>query len=116
MLAPLGLTPTRLDLRYVLLRSKIPPNQTEIADALGVSRPVITRMVQSLVEIGLVRCFGGAILRDAIVEVKKPVDREVPERFGAARGLFETLVKWEERFMWWQQTFSTTHFVHSRAR
>jgi len=34
-------------------------------------------------------------LRDAIVEVKKPLDRNVPERFG----------EWEARITWWQQVF-----------
>lgn len=118
LLVGYGLTPARSDLLFFLSRCGAAPCITQIAEALAVSVPVISRMVRSLVELklvikiplGLYRLvqltdLGRTFLRKAILNVKKPLDRDVPERFRAAKyGVIEVLMKWEGHSMCWQQT------------
>ena len=105
LLAPHGLTPARFDMLYILwCRGKWGArSQQEIKSLLGVSRPTISRMLKSLAELGLIlrfghrrhrraslTPFGRAVMRRAILDVKKPVERDVPEIFRAAeRGILK---------------------------
>jgi DNA-binding MarR family transcriptional regulator len=52
----MGLTAARFDLLYLLweMPEDLPRSQKEIVRQLGVTRPVVSRMVRSLMEIGLV--------------------------------------------------------------
>src|SRR3989442_7513805 len=50
-----GLTPARFDLMFTLLHGA--RHQTELAQILGVSAPVISRMLRSLVDLGLVKRY-----------------------------------------------------------
>jgi DNA-binding MarR family transcriptional regulator len=52
-LAELGLTAARFDLLYAVLERLGPP-QVDLCNALGVSAPTVSRMVNSLQELGLV--------------------------------------------------------------
>jgi DNA-binding MarR family transcriptional regulator len=53
-LAALGLTAARFDLLYVLYEPRTPLGQRFIHRKLGVTRPVVSRMLKSLRELGLV--------------------------------------------------------------
>lgn len=122
LLAPHGLTPARFDMLYIIWRAGKcgSRSQEQIKSHLGVSRPTISRMLKSLADLGLIRRFrilrfryatltplGRAVMRRAIIDVKKPLDRSVPEVFGAAqRGLFETLMRVEDFLMVFQVAFA----------
>jgi DNA-binding MarR family transcriptional regulator len=55
LLAPFGLTPARFDLMYLLPRStQRGIKQSDVTRSLGVTAPTVSRMVKSLVELGLV--------------------------------------------------------------
>ncbi len=105
LLAPHGLTPARFDMLYILWSSTELGccSQQDFKALLGVSGPTISRMLKSLAELGLIirfghrrhRCaaltsLGRAVMRRALLDVKKPVSRDVPEIFEAAkRGLLD---------------------------
>jgi DNA-binding MarR family transcriptional regulator len=54
-LAEMGLTAARFDLLYILLEERDPYPQRSIVRALGVTPPVVGRMLKSLRELGLVK-------------------------------------------------------------
>lgn len=95
-------------------------SQEEIKTHLGVSRPTISRMLKSLADLGLIKRYrvrrfrhasltplGRAVMGRAIIDVKKPLDRSVPEVFGAAkRGLLETMMSVEGLMMCFQMAFA----------
>lgn len=122
LLASHGLTPARFDTLYVILRAGKcgSRSQTDIKSSLGVSAPTISRMLKSLADLGLIRRFrigrfrrasltplGRAAMRRAIIDVKKPLDRAVPEVFDAAkRGLLATMDRVEGLMMCFQMAFA----------
>jgi DNA-binding MarR family transcriptional regulator len=54
-LKEMGLTAARFDLLYVLLEERAPCPQRDIVRSLGVTPPVVSRMLKSLRELGLVK-------------------------------------------------------------